>query len=149
MWALSIQQPYAELIVRGIKRVENRTWWAKHRGPLLIHAARSRERLGDYDYKADGIAKADMAFGAIIGVVNLGSIFEKRLVNAVVTDHPRLRWLLNDPHVEGPRLWLLDTPRKFIEPIKWPGERQLFYVPDEVVREAVEAVEAAEAPAVE
>ena len=38
MKALSIRQPWAWAIFHG-KPVENRTWSAKHRGPLLIHAA--------------------------------------------------------------------------------------------------------------
>lgn len=36
---LSIRQPWAELIVSGIKRIENRTWNTKYRGPVLIHAS--------------------------------------------------------------------------------------------------------------
>lgn len=38
MKAISIQQPWAELIVRGIKDIENRTWTTTYRGPLAIHA---------------------------------------------------------------------------------------------------------------
>lgn len=38
--ALSIQQPWAWLIVKGIKPVENRTWWTKIRGPVVIHASK-------------------------------------------------------------------------------------------------------------
>ena len=39
MKALSVRQPWAHLIVTGIKRVENRFWETPYRGPLLIHAA--------------------------------------------------------------------------------------------------------------
>ncbi len=35
---LSIRQPWASLIVRGRKDVENRTWRTNVRGPVLIHA---------------------------------------------------------------------------------------------------------------
>lgn len=38
--ALSIQQPWAWLIVNGHKAVENRTWRHSHRGPVLIHAGK-------------------------------------------------------------------------------------------------------------
>lgn len=40
MKAISIQQPYAWLIVEGHKNVENRGWSTAHRGPILIHASR-------------------------------------------------------------------------------------------------------------
>jgi hypothetical protein len=39
--AISIRQPWAWLIVSGAKGVENRCWSTSHRGPLLIHAAKS------------------------------------------------------------------------------------------------------------
>ena len=38
MKALSVRQPWAELIVAGLKDVENRTWRTDYRGPVLIHA---------------------------------------------------------------------------------------------------------------
>jgi hypothetical protein len=38
--AISIQQPWAWLIVHGWKDVENRTRRARYRGPLLIHAGK-------------------------------------------------------------------------------------------------------------
>ena len=41
MKALTIHQPYAELIRRGEKVIENRTWPTSYRGPLAIHAGGS------------------------------------------------------------------------------------------------------------
>ncbi len=38
MKTLSVRQPWAWLLVQGIKTVENRTWRTNYRGPLLIHA---------------------------------------------------------------------------------------------------------------
>jgi hypothetical protein len=46
---LSIRQPWAALIVHGIKDVENRTWKTKKRGPFLVHASKKVEKeLIDY-----------------------------------------------------------------------------------------------------
>lgn len=39
--ALSVQQPYAEAILSGRKRIEVRTWRTFHRGTLYIHAGRT------------------------------------------------------------------------------------------------------------
>lgn len=36
--ALSIRQPWSELVVLGIKDIENRSWSTPYRGKLLIHA---------------------------------------------------------------------------------------------------------------
>lgn len=38
MRALTIKQPWADAIVHGTKRTENRTWQTTHRGPVIIHA---------------------------------------------------------------------------------------------------------------
>jgi hypothetical protein len=41
MKAISVRQPWAWLIASGHKRVENRTWSTRYRGPVLIHASKS------------------------------------------------------------------------------------------------------------
>ena len=46
--ALSLVQPWAWLIVSGIKNIENRTWPTKHTGWTYIHASQRRS-CGDYD----------------------------------------------------------------------------------------------------
>lgn len=46
--ALSVRQPWAWLIVQGLKDVENRTWHTTHRGPVWIHAARG---MTDEEYQ--------------------------------------------------------------------------------------------------
>ena len=51
MRALSICQPWAELIARGVKRVENRSWRISekrrlaYRGRMLVHAGKSKDWL--------------------------------------------------------------------------------------------------------
>lgn len=40
MKALALTQPWASLVACGAKQVETRTWSTKHRGPLLIYAAK-------------------------------------------------------------------------------------------------------------
>jgi len=48
MKALSIRQPWAWLIVRGWKTIENREWFSTFTGPLLIHAGKTMTR-DDYE----------------------------------------------------------------------------------------------------
>jgi ASCH domain len=47
MKALSVRQPWAWLIVHGLKPLENRNWETHYRGPLLIHAGKT---LTDEDF---------------------------------------------------------------------------------------------------
>ena len=46
MKALSIRQPWARLIVRGLKDIENRTWRSALRGPILVHASKTFDYAG-------------------------------------------------------------------------------------------------------
>ena len=46
MKAISLKQPWADLIVNGIKDIENRTWKTSYRGKLFIHASKSFDRKG-------------------------------------------------------------------------------------------------------
>lgn len=49
MLALSIRQPWAWLIVHGPKRIENREWPTRYRGPILIHASKWWSQAGVAD----------------------------------------------------------------------------------------------------
>lgn len=78
MKALTIQQPWASLIVAGAKCHETRSWSTKHRGPLLIHAgarfpepARLLCRREPFLSALDGRTAAELPLGVIIGVVEL------------------------------------------------------------------------------
>nr|WP_319393144.1 ASCH domain-containing protein [uncultured Desulfobacter sp.] len=46
MKALSIKQPWANLIVEGIKDIENRNWLTYYRGLLYIHAGKGFDLQG-------------------------------------------------------------------------------------------------------
>jgi hypothetical protein len=112
MKALSVRQPWASLIMLGIKPVENREWSTLYRGPLLIHASRR------HDHGANvSLAPDQLVYGAVFGIVDLIDI---------VTEHP-------SPFFTGPYGWVLVNPRR-IEPIPMPGRLRLFDVdlPDDL-----------------
>lgn len=82
MKAITIKQPWASLIVHGIKDIENRTWRTNFRGRVLIHTAGSHGRkfsvnLTDAQTKAAlaTITKetmfGNMPFDSIIGSVEI------------------------------------------------------------------------------
>jgi hypothetical protein len=54
---LSVKQPYADLLVSGVKDVENRTWDTNYRGPLLIQATATPDRAGFRSMKHGDKAK--------------------------------------------------------------------------------------------
>ncbi len=83
MKALSIRQPWAELIVRGAKDVENRTWTTQYRGPLLIHAPYLVSRLTPQlislcqDAGIDPWTLDGLGIGGIVGIADLVECVEE------------------------------------------------------------------------
>ena len=57
MTGLTIRQPWAWAILHAGKRIENRSWRCKYRGPLLIHAAKGMTKM-EYDLAAAFIHRA-------------------------------------------------------------------------------------------
>ena len=55
--ALSVWQPWAYLLVTGVKDVENRTWRTNHRSRLWIHAS---QRFDQEAYRALRAAGVDL-----------------------------------------------------------------------------------------
>ncbi|MFJ4192098.1 hypothetical protein [Kitasatospora sp. NPDC089509] len=55
--ALTIRQPWLAAIIAGDKAIENRSWPTKHRGPVVLHAARALARDG----QADPLVRAVLA----------------------------------------------------------------------------------------
>ena len=73
--ALSVRQPWAWLIVNGVKDIENRPGRTHLRGPLLIHAGLSREGYTkniEWVERKHGISvPLGLDFGGIVGVVDV------------------------------------------------------------------------------
>lgn len=99
--ALSIRQPWAFSIVYGTKRIENRGWDTRFRGPFLIHAAKgmTRDELfgwGDM-IKAEGInwpglrnrmwKPEDFDRGGLVGFAELARV-ERSPDDVAADQHP-------------------------------------------------------------
>lgn len=120
--ALSLKQPWANLVVQGRKTIETRTWSTLHRGPLYIHAGKAFDAAAGQHF---GIAPRLLPRGAIIGRVLLVAVdlfteeswHELRDRHCVPGrfDPPRYAW-----HMEG--------AVEFAEPIPCQGSLGLFDV---------------------
>lgn len=62
--ALSVRQPWAELILRGRKTIEVRTWSTHHRGELWLHAGIQADRDALDRFR---LTTKKLVFGAIVG----------------------------------------------------------------------------------
>ena len=70
MKALSLRQPWAELVLQGKKAVETRVWNTKFRGTFLIHA--SGMDVGACS--EFGIDPSSLAVGSIVGKAELADV---------------------------------------------------------------------------
>ncbi|KAG7468279.1 hypothetical protein MATL_G00141340 [Megalops atlanticus] len=79
-WCLSMHQPWASLLVKGIKRVEGRSWYTSHRGRLWIAAAAKRptpqevsqvESMYRQLYKTEPQFPTEYPTGCLLGCVNM------------------------------------------------------------------------------
>jgi hypothetical protein len=121
MQALSIQQPWAWLIVNGYKQVENRDWWTKFRGRVLIHAGKKVDPAFDYEWAEDllgGIHIPREVFcGGIVGAAT---------ITDCVTRMPGNPWFF------GKHGFVMENAVALDVPVPCKGQLGFFKVPDDV-----------------
>ena len=103
--ALSVHQPYANLIASGRKTLEIRSWKTKHRGPLLICSAKR--------------PAVEPPLGVAVCLVDLVDVrpFEPGEIAAACLDR----------HYEGHYAWVFQNPRE-VEHFPVKGQQRLFSV---------------------
>lgn len=121
MKALSVKQPWAELLVSGRKTIEIRTWRTNHRGPVLIHASAKMDDVG-FDLK-------DMPLGCLVGVMYLTDCVVYKNYVSFKSDYSKH---LNDPswyddRQKGFHLLLL---KRFVSPVPCKGSLGFWEYPD-------------------
>jgi hypothetical protein len=124
MKALSVRQPWAELIVQGKKTLELRSWTVKYRGPLVIHASQTIERAACLEH---GISPDGVTTGAVIGVVDL--VMVERLDEGSFAAR-RSEHLAGESFMTSPLYgWRLENPRPIDPPLVMRGRMGLFEAP--------------------
>lgn len=93
--ALSIRQPWASLLVHGLKTIEIRSWPTARQGRILIHAA----KLADKSKRAWSLLPEELReearlTGGIIGAGLLTNCIAYRSIEAFAADEAKH---LNDP----------------------------------------------------
>lgn len=91
MKALSILQPWAWLITRGQKDIENRGWYTPYRGRFLVHASKRYPR-SEY---ADDLEHFREAFGIVLPAyeqIDLGGIVGEAKIIDCRQDIDGSRW---------------------------------------------------------
>lgn len=124
--ALSVRQPWTELLVSGRKTIEIRSWPTDYRGRIWLHAA----------IKRDDDLSQDFGFGELYGGGFVGSI--ELLAVVPLTQERWMQW--RDKHLDrgtfrsGLVAWLVDAPKRFPMPIPSKGQVGLFRPPADLAQ---------------
>lgn len=120
---LSIRQPWADLIVDGLKDVENRSWKTDFRGIILVHASRVIDEgaIPPLLPRLHARTRAEYhpVTGAIIGYTTIVDC---------VTSH-------RSPFFSGPYGFVLEGSRRLDSPIPFAGRLGIFSVPARILRD--------------
>lgn len=138
MKALSLLQPWATLVVRGVKRYETRSWRTSYRGPLVIQASSrfpeelralcERQPFRRLLREAGSASWFDLPLGALLGTVDVRDCLPVEQLAAIDGAQRSL-----GDYREGRWAWLLDDAQPFPEPIPWRGKRGIYEVPDGIL----------------
>jgi hypothetical protein len=116
MKALSLKQPYAELVVEGRKKIELRNWRTKFRGEFFIHASKNPDKES---MKRFGFTNLPLGF--LVGKANLIDV--KTYENE--EEHSKDKDLHLASSSWGNHGFILENPIK-IEPISFKGKLNFF-----------------------
>ena len=110
--ALAVQQPWADLIVRGIKSVEVRSTTVRLRGVIYIYASR---RLSPHPAALRAAERAglridDLPLGAIVGTAELVECRLTCATDVIAACVPR-------DHLTGKIAWRFARPERFPHPL--------------------------------
>ena len=129
-YALSLKQPWAALLVQGLKTVEVRNWPTARRGRVLIHAARVSDlRPEVWRHVPEPLRELAQLTGGIIGEAELCDCVTYRSVEEFTADQLQH---LNDPTwFAPPRLYGFVFARARAVPFRrFPGWMRFFAVAD-------------------
>lgn len=133
--ALTIGQPWAELILRRRKPFEIRGWPTKYRGPILIHAGL---KWNAADGEALGITREEATRGAFVGIAKLKEVRRYTRSDAKLLREKRGGLGGWEP---GEYAWVLGAVHR-IEPIPAKGQLGLYRPPTRVLRRVEKDLEA-------
>jgi hypothetical protein len=136
MTILTVCQPYADLIARGQKLVENREWYTAYRGWLGIHAGKSRKHINDYPCNEESLD-----YGAVVAVARLDRCLHFDRTggkDCVLQNGQHMR---DHEHTHGTYCFVLRDILRLRQPYPIAGQRGLWEASVKVLRFSCAGVE--------
>ncbi len=129
--ALSLRQPWAELIMAGRKTIEVRSWASGYRGRLWIHVSQRSDAAEESAFHFTDLPK-----GGFVGSVAVCATVP---LDRERWDAWRAKHLNLGEYRPGLYAWLLDAPRRFERIVPARGQLNLFYPDAEILARLEEA----------
>lgn len=126
MKALSLLQPWATLVVIGVKTIETRSWGTKYRGPILIHASQGKAGsifASEPPFKKYIHEFKKLPFGSIIGQATITNVIrvEDLGMNVELINRLTMEEKAFGDYSEGRYAWILEDAVQFDNPIPARG----------------------------
>jgi hypothetical protein len=125
--ALSLRQPWAELLLSGRKTIENRQWPSDYRGRLWLHVSSKPQPELEQQFGLENAFR-----GGFAGSIKLSAIVP-------LTPERWTQWhsshLDDGRYREGLFAWIMEAPHRFLSPVKGKGQLRLFRPSPDAVRQ--------------
>lgn len=132
MRAISLWQPWAELVARGLKRYETRGWSLDYRGVIAIHASKKKFNPSacSQDFRTqmlmDEVDSYFLKYGCVLCVADIvDCVPTESLLHSL-----SLREQLYGDFSAGRFAWKLENVRRFPAPIEMAGHQGIFHWKD-------------------
>ena len=132
MKVLTIQEPYATFIMKGIKTIETRSWKTKYKGEIYIHAGKSKKFLKKISNNQvlKLLENIDLNYGNIIckaKLVDCIYMTEEFIDN--IKNKNNYEYILGEYEV-GRYAWILKNVKVLNKPIPTKGKLNLWNYKD-------------------
>ena len=126
MKVLTVRQPYASLIIEGIKQYETRTWQISWPKIIAIHAAITaspNDRIWDLVWDRYRWLPTHLEYGVILGTVSVTGCKKCNLLTPTELEDRLGHW--DGTHYA----WQLSEPHAYVQPVHARGKLSLWTYP--------------------
>ncbi|GMH43356.1 hypothetical protein BSKO_11278 [Bryopsis sp. KO-2023] len=144
---LSMHQPWASLLVAGIKRIEGRSWTTKLRGRLWIHATQKVPKREEID-------ELETFYRTLFEMLGQEVVFPEHYPSGVLLGSVEVVDCMKAEEVKNwdglaetlklevlcPMCFLCENPRKLVLPQKMRGYQGIWNLPKKTVKNLLPAL---------
>lgn len=127
--ALTLYQPWAAAVVRGIKKWETRSWNTEYRGIVYIHAGKAFTDAARDKLATNPVTFKEPVFGCIIGSVEIVRVRRTQDIYTEL-DSEQVKW---GDFTVGRWAWELVNPIELPHPVECRGYQRFWRVKADVL----------------